>query len=331
MEERQPDGFRIPESVDGLSSLQIAASAFLEHCRTSKRLSNHTLRAYRADLACLAHTCGPNMGVREVSRETLRRHLGRLIDERRLKESAVKRHLASARVLFKWLEAEGAVSLTPFHRLGVKIRQPKALPRVLRTDEMRLLLRRCENEAAESASTFASVSRHVIVAILFATGVRVSELTGLGVDDISIAEASIRVRGKGNRERQVFMPGARALQVLNQYLEARRSIVSSSQQFLVSPSGQAMTAAQVRTILRSLGARAGIQRRLTPHMLRHTAATQLLEAGVDIRFVQRLLGHSTIATTQIYTHVSDVALKATLLRAGTLERLGDNGRPGASS
>ena len=166
---------------------------------------------------------------------------------------------------------------------------------------------------------------HFVLVTLFTTGLRIGELVMIRLPDISVREGVIQVRGKGNRERLVYVPGKQAMAVLRGFLEARRRIAGEHQELLVSWEGTPISAQHIRKRLRRLAAMAGIVRRVTPHMLRHTAATQLLEAGVDIRVVQRLLGHASIATTQIYTHVSDAALKQRLTRANTLQRLGRDG------
>ena len=162
---------------------------------------------------------------------------------------------------------------------------------------------------------------HFVVICLFATGLRVGELATVALAEIDAAEGSILVRGKGNRERRVFLPGAEAAAALRRYLDSRRAIPSPLDRLLVTLSGTAISAQHLRRRITTLAENAGLTRRVTPHMLRHTAATQLIEAGVDIRFVQKLLGHASIATTQIYTQVSDTSLKATMERADTLGKV----------
>jgi integrase/recombinase XerD len=239
-----------------------------------------------------------------------------------LKESSVKRRMAALKVLFRWLERDEAIALTPFHRLDLAIRLPHRLPRALGPDDMRRLLRRADAEAADGS--FAAVLLHFAVVFLFATGVRVGELVALDLDAVDAEHAAILIRGKGNRERRVFLPGAEAALVLRRYLAARARIAAESvgTRLLVAADATPVTAQHLRRRLATLAGRAAITRRVTPHMLRHTAATQLIEAGVDIRFVQKLLGHASIATTQIYTQVSDASLKATLERANTVGRVG---------
>jgi integrase/recombinase XerD len=145
---------------------------------------------------------------------------------------------------------------------------------------------------------------------------RVGELVHLREKDLDLDEGLARVDGKGSRQRQVFIPGTRLPSLLRAYVVHRGSLPASSDALLVLDGGRTPSASAIRHLLRQLAADAGLSRPLTPHMLRHTAATLLLDAGVDIRLVQRLLGHSSIATTQIYTHVSDTSLRAAISRAG---------------
>jgi site-specific recombinase XerD len=303
--------------------LSTAAEKFLEHCRVARHLSDNTLRAYAGDLAHFTGALGAATTVHEVDRDAVRRYARTILDEKGLKESTVKRRMATLKVLFRWLEREGIVPLSVFHHLDVSIRLPKRLPRALDADEMRRLLgaaRRRPSGAGESRP-YDAVLLHFVVVTLFTTGLRVGELVSVRLDQVSLRDGTIHVRGKGNRERRVYLPGRQAMALLAKFMELRRRVAAASNHLLVTTGGAPCTTQHVRHALRKLAERARLNRRVTPHMLRHTAATHLLEAGVDTRFVQSLLGHASIATTQIYTHVRDTALKATLDRANTLSRL----------
>jgi integrase/recombinase XerC len=295
---------------------------FIEHCRVGKCLSPHTLRAYGSDLADFgAHIGGQKLV--EVDRDSVRAYARVLFDQRNLKSTTVRRRIATLRVLYKWMEREELVPLSVFHRLDLSIRLPRRLPRALKVHEMRLLLAAADHAIRKCPATVryeAQLMRFTIVC-LFTTGLRIGELVAAGLSDVSAHDGTIQVRGKGNRERRVYLPGAQALSALAKYLAARARVRRESDNLLITSEGSAASAQFIRTRLRSLAERAGIARRVTPHMLRHTAASQLLEAGVDIRLVQILLGHSSIATTQIYTEVRDAALKERLATANTLQRL----------
>lgn len=296
---------------------------FLDHCRVAKRLSPNTLRAYKGDLADFVAHVGSATGVAEIDRDVVRHYAGTLLEDRRLKETTVRRRMATLKVLFRWLEREELVPLNVFHRLDLSIRLPKRLPRALEKENMRLLLQVTESETHRSCSEelYTALLMHFVVVTLFTTGLRIGELIDVRLADVYLPDGVIQVRGKGNRERRVYLPGRQALVVVKRFLAARERITTALDYLLVTPNGAAVTANQIRKRLRMLGDQAGIANRITPHMLRHTAATQLLEAGVDIRFVQRLLGHASIATTQIYTQVWDGTLRERLIQANILSRI----------
>lgn len=300
-----------------------AIGRFLEHCRIAKRLSPHTLRAYETDLVNFRAFIGAEESIGEIDRDRIRAFARYLFDARLLKETTVRRRMAALKVLFRWLEREEVIPLSPFHRLDMPIRLPRSLPRALTAEEVSSLLHRCALEAGTEVGEvrYSAILMHFIVVCLFTTGLRVGELTGALMADLDVSSASLLVRGKGNRERRVFLPGADAGSLLRRYLAMRNRLGKADETFVVSREGRRVSSQSLRRLLVSLAQRAGLERRVTPHMLRHTAATQLIEAGVDIRFVQKLLGHASIATTQIYTQVSDGSLKAMLEQADTLGRV----------
>jgi len=321
----QLDLFGRPDSNNGLgsASLQTHVVQFLDHCRNSRRLAIHTTRAYASDLADFRNRLGPDVSSSEVSRENLLEYTRHLGEERKLKAATVRRRIATLKVFFKWLERKDEASTNPFDRANISIRLPRRLPRALETQEMRQLLKRARVEAAGRATgkQYNALLMEFVVVALFTTGLRISELTAVTIPDVSTADKAVRVRGKGDRERTVYFAGATATSILGAFLERRRRLKTSSTKLLTSCTGVALTSHVVRLRLRVLAERAGLQRRITPHMLRHTAATKLVEAGVDIRLVQRLLGHSSITTTQIYAQVSDLVLRNRMDRADTLSRL----------
>ncbi len=294
---------------------------FIERCKNTRGLSPNTCRAYEYDLRDFLRQIDPQLGLPEISKEHVLEYVRRL-RERALRETTVKRRVATLKILFAWLETEAIVQTSVFHRLDLSIRPPKRLPRALETREMQFLLKLCETEADRTMERCSFEQRllYVAVLIMFSTGLRVSELVSLSLNDASMNESSFLVRGKGNKERRVYLSSRRAVKAVNRFL-AERLEVSKVGPFFVNSHGKPLSTQWIRKRLAEIATRAGVTRRVTPHMLRHTAATQLLEAGVDIRFVQKLLGHSSIATTQIYTQVSDRSLRDQLQRADTLRRV----------
>jgi site-specific recombinase XerD len=306
-----------------------AAASFIDHCRYIKKLSPHTLRAYNRDLEEFCNFTGPQREIGEVDRTLLRNYLSFLFEKRRLKETSVKRRIACLKALFRWLEMDEVIAVSPFHRLDLRIRLPKRLPRNLSSDELRRLVAAPCSRLSIAAGQYGEdevvrkvgmnperieqLCALVAIELLFATGVRVSEMTGITMADLDLPDGSLRVMGKGSRQRRVFIADPAVVSLLRGWLRIRAAIFPNSAQLLVTPRGYAANAAHIRKLIAAAGRDAGLSRPVTPHMLRHTTATLLLESGVDIRFVQRLLGHQSISTTEIYTAVSDESLRTAML------------------
>ncbi len=279
-----------------------AATAFILHCESIRKLSPHTIRAYELDLARFSHFLGKRAAVVACDKTKIHDYVRHLFDARELKESSVKRHLATLRSLFRWLEEDGHGIEDPFRGARIRIRMPKRLPRVIaRSDLRRLLLH-------DRPHTFADLTAYVATELLFATGMRVSELATLIDAAVDVDDGTITIIGKGNRQRRVFVPDE-LKSLLRDYRIARDRACTSADTFLVNSRGEAASPQMIRRLVRLHGERSSVRDRVTPHMFRHSVATYLLEEGVDIRYVQRLLGHRSISTTEIYTHVADAALK----------------------
>jgi integrase/recombinase XerD len=279
-----------------------AASAFIRHCQSIRKLSLHTTRAYELDLAGFVQFLGKRALVAACDKNIIHNYVRHLFDVRTLKESSVKRHLATLRSLFRWLEEDNQITEDPFRGARIRIRMPKRLPRVIaRADLRRLLLH-------DQPPSFADLTAYVATELLFATGMRVSELAGLLDAAVDVDDGTITIIGKGNRERRVFVPDD-IKSLLRDYRTARDRTPSAAATFLINSRGDAASPQMIRRLVRLHGERSQVRDRVTPHMFRHSVATYLLEEGVDIRYVQRLLGHRSISTTEMYTQVADAALK----------------------
>jgi len=280
-----------------------AATQFIRHCQSIRKLSPHTVRAYELDLARFSHFLGRRAAVAICDKSVIQNYVRHLFDVRSLKEASVKRHLATLRSFFHWLEDDGEeVVEDPFRGARIRIRMPKRLPRVIaRSDLRRLLLH-------DRPHTFADLTAYVATELLFATGMRVSELASLLDSAVDVDEGTITIIGKGNRQRRVFVPDE-LKSLLRDYRIVRDRCPSTAETFLINSRGDAASPQMIRRLVRLHGERSAVRDRVTPHMFRHSVATYLLEEGVDIRYVQRLLGHRSISTTEIYTHVADAALK----------------------
>lgn len=284
-------------------------TAFLRALEGERGVSPHTLVAYRRDVARFVRFLRrENVATWDaVTAPIARRYVASL--DRRLARSAIARNLSALRTLFRFLYREGKVSQNPLALVRAPKQAPR-LPKVLTPDEVAAVL------GAPDTSTPPGLRDRALLELLYATGLRVGELVSLRLADLSLAE-EVRVLGKGRRERIVLM-GAAAQEALARYLdEGRPKLIRGRDpgHVFLNGRGGVLTDRGVRVILDRCFRRAALGRRISPHVLRHTFATHLLDGGADLRSVQELLGHVNLSTTQIYTHVSGDWLKRVYDRA----------------
>ncbi len=318
-------------------NLNRAVSGYLTHCRHVKNLSHHTLKAYSIDLTEFRNFAGGEKLLNDIGREPIRNYVQYLFEDKGLKETSVKRRIACLKSMFGWYECEEIVEKSPFRIMNLKIKLPKQLPRSLTRKEIKALLRvplkqlgfidrsSYQNggfsQNIASRQGFIQLTSQLIMELLFATGVRVGELVGIKIDDISLEDRTVKIKGKGDRERLVFLPDQHLVALIKLYKSARKRFNPSTKILLINTRGGSLETQLVRLQIRRIGEMAKLTRRITPHMLRHSAATHLLDSGVDIRHVQKLLGHQSITTTQLYTHVSDTKLKSVICKSHPMGKL----------
>lgn len=276
---------------------------FMNQLKVERGLAKNTIEAYNRDLIGFFDFLKP----RQVSPTQVRQEdLVPFIAEKRahLSSRSLARCLVSIRMFYRFLVSEGITASNPARLMGIpKLYQH--LPYVLSRDEIEALL------SQPDTNTFLGNRDKAILELLYATGLRVSELIGLRVNNINLEGGYIRTMGKGSKERIIPM-GSKAIDSLKEYLTNSRPSflrkVTSSQLFLNSR-GRPLTRQGLWKILKNYALKAGITKTVTPHTLRHSFATHLLEGGADLRSVQVMLGHADISTTQIYTHVARERLK----------------------
>lgn len=298
---------------------RVATEDFLRFCAIERQLSQHTLQAYTADLADFRKWLPSEVPMQEVSTATLKDYLAEMVSKRKLAVATVRRRLACLRAFFRRV-ADLEQMPDPFAGWRLQLPRRKRLPRALSKPEISSLLKSLTGAAAtrrvECDTTLATAVR-----IMVSTGIRVGELCKLCIDDVAPDGSSLRIQGKGSRDRMAYISDAALRRELWQLARNRRQVEQTCGALFLNRYHLPIKPQSVRSKLRRYADEVGLARRITPHMLRHTAATLLIETGVDIRFVQRLLGHSSIATTEIYTHVSDESLRTTLERADVLGAL----------
>lgn len=307
------------DEVKDVMRFTVAQKDFLRFCKIERRLSPHSLAAYHFDLADFCAWMSAKKDTNQVTETDLKLYLEDMVSTRSLSPATVRRRLACLRSFFRRMTDLGHAN-DPFARWRPQLPRRKRLPRALARSELITLIG--EISSFDDGPTNRDWPAIVAFRLIIATGLRVGELCSLKIVDISSDCSVLRVHGKGSRDRIAYVADPKLKDALKRLIVFRRSQGSPSDgPLLVNRLGVPMKPQSIRTKLRRLASDAGMERRVTPHMLRHTAATLLIETGVDIRFVQRLLGHSSIATTEIYTHVTDEALRVTLERANVLGSL----------
>jgi len=302
-----------------------AIDAFLFHCRYEKNLSPRTLTAYAADLR--QFRAGAAAGTMEdvllLGKPELRAYIQTLFGAYR--DKTVKRKVATLKAFFGYLERDGGIPCTPFRTMEVKIKETQRLPRTIPLCELERLFQYLydQREAAREDSMigFTLARDTAVLEAIFATGARVSEICHLQVDDVNLTDGWVRIVGKGARERVVQICTPSVLAALTYYQTRRDIVVARAPYLFLNRSGRRLSEQSVRALLRRYAYRAGVGVPVRPHLLRHSVATLLLGEGVDIRHIQHLLGHSSIVTTQIYTHVNGQSQREVLAAKHPRRRL----------
>ncbi|MGO9590258.1 MAG: site-specific tyrosine recombinase XerD [Candidatus Acidiferrales bacterium] len=277
---------------------------FLNCLRIEKGLSDNTILAYRRDIEKFAAFAAERgLGTKEITRSDVVDFLASLY-KRRLDSRSVARHLVTIRNFFRFALLEGYIDDDP----AATIESPRfrqSLPSFLSIEEVDRLLRQPDT------TSIVGLRDRALIEIMYSAGLRVSELCGLRVDDLQLDPGCLRCIGKGNKERLVPV-GKQALTIVRKYLRTARPELlrgGSSPYLFLNQRGGKLDRITFWKVLGAYGRKAALRKPLTPHMLRHSFATHLLDRGADLRSVQMMLGHSDISTTQIYTHVLEERLK----------------------
>ena len=279
--------------------LNMLTVQYLTACESEKRLDKKTIKAYRIDLRQFTeYVIGQ---AASFDRETIKSYTAYM--NQKFRPSTVKRKIASIRAFVTWLKEENLIEKNPLENLHLKVQKPTLLPRVIPFWVIRSILEEVHKRQKLNLDNMTVLRETAVIEMLFATGMRVSELSGLKTENIDLKEGVIRIFGKGSKERIAYIGNAEVLEALREYAEACQPERNGT--FFLNSRGKRLSEQSVRNIVRKYGELVDYPTRITPHMFRHSVATLLLEEDVDIRCIQHILGHSSILTTQIYTHVAE--------------------------
>lgn len=277
---------------------------YLEYCQLQKCLDGKTLKAYRIDLRQFSEKI-PTLSITEITSETLEQYIVQL--HALYKARTVKRKIASLKALFHYLEYKEVIDHNPFNKTLIHFREPVILPKTIPLHTVETFLSTIYKQRATAKTLYQkknTLKDAAVVEMLFATGMRISELCSLKTNDVNLDDGTILIYGKGSKERRIQIGNESVIHILTEYNDLFSVKRQSCSNFFINQSGKALSDQSVRRMINKYTSLASIEQHITPHMFRHTFATSLLEADVDIRYIQEMLGHSSINVTEIYTHVS---------------------------
>ena len=273
---------------------------YLEYCEYRKELDWNTLKAYRIDLRQFFEFAQED--VPEKSKIE-----GYIVElHKKYKQKTIKRKIASIKAYYNYLEECEIIDDNPFRKIKVKFKEAAILPKIIPREEIETLLNYMHScKKISKDNTYKYWLRDIaVIETLFATGARVYEISNIRLDCINLNTGLIKIMGKGSKERYIQVASGEILDLLKQYYKHNSEAIKKCGFFFVNSWGNRYTEDSIRLMLKKYTKLAGIDRNITPHMFRHSFATYLIEEGVDVSCVQRILGHSSIKTTQIYIHIA---------------------------
>ena len=287
-----------------MNNIESLVKNYLSYCSSQKRLDSKTVKAYRIDLTQFINYLG-TYELNMITQDILEMYISIL--HQNYKPRTVKRKIASIKALFHYFEYKNLIEQNPFNKLHIKFREPVILPKIIPLHTMEYLLKTIYNQQNNAKTSYqrrAAIRDSAVCEMLFATGIRISELCSLSVLDVNLYEGIILVHGKGSKERRLQLGNVDVIEALKRYKTEFLTEMQNCRNFFVNQSGRPLSDQAVRRMIAKYSNLAAIDLHITPHMFRHTFATCLLEADVDIRYIQEMLGHSSINITEIYTHVA---------------------------
>lgn len=270
-------------------------STYLDYCKTHKRLSSHTIRAYKNDLMQFYNSNYDNVEsyIEELTQSNI-------------KTNTLRRKIACIKVFYNYLKYQHIIEESPFNQLRFQFRTEKILPKTIPYDILKNIFSYLEQRVVISKTDYQKQKAErnlLIISLLLSTGIRISELCHIHLKDINLSNKTLHIIGKGKKERILFLGDQKTFNLLETYIN-KNGKESNDFLFPGKYSPKPLSEQSVRLILKKIVEQNSLSKTITPHMFRHSFATMLLDNDVDIRYIQQILGHSSISITQIYTHVS---------------------------
>lgn len=285
---------------------------YLNYCKDNKRLSEHSIRAYKSDLDHF-------LQFNSINVEEYIAHLSK----QNIKSKTLKRKIATLKTFFRYLENQEVISENPFYKLRFHFRDEKKLPKIITPANLKIIYSYLLEQKLKSKTAYQKEKSHrnlLILSLLISTGVRISELCHITLENINAQSREITILGKGKKERILYVGSDETYSLLIDYIDTYR-VKMDKFLFLGYDKKASLTEQSVRLLFKSINKKLGIEKNITPHMFRHTFATMLLDSGVDIRYIQQILGHSSIAVTQIYTYVSQIKQQEILVKKNPINSI----------
>lgn len=274
---------------------------FLWHCRYEKALDQKTIKAYRVDLNQFVACVSLNTHIHSLSKFDVKCFLSSI---ECYQPKTITRKIASLKAMLNYYECEDDGFVNPMRRMQIKIKLPVRIPVAMTLEEIREILKMVYSRKNNAeVDNFVAVRDVAIIELLFASGMRVSELCSLCNKDVDVIHGTIKIIGKGNKERIIHICQTDTLNALLEWNSVKTEL-SPGLPYFINRLNNRLSTQSVRLMISKLASECGFNKHVTPHTFRHTFATLLLEEDVDIKYIQHLLGHSSIVTTQIYTHVN---------------------------
>ena len=287
-----------------MKDLETHIKNYLDFCKYQKRLDEKTLKAYRIDLTQFS-VQNASTSIPEITSNIIENYIINL--HKNYQPKTVKRKIASLKAFWRYLDYKELIDINPFNKLLIKFREPFILPKTIPLHTVEALLSTIYQQYNNAKTDYQrrnALRDAAAIELLFSTGIRISELCALKSSDIDLAERTILIYGKGSTERRLQIGNDAVISILEKYKGDYHREIQQSNHFFVNQNSTPLSDQSVRRLINKYSTLASIDLHITPHMFRHTFATSLLEADVDIRYIQEMLGHSSINVTEIYTHVT---------------------------